>query len=56
MRELSDETVKYQAEALISYLCRGGTPDRWWNGKDFGDEDRDRIVAEAARQRGAVFS
>ncbi len=48
MRELSDDSIQYQAEQLAAYVRRGGDPARWVESKDFGREDAARIMAAFA--------
>lgn len=40
---------RFQAEKLMAYIQRGGDNDRWFNSKDFTNEQR--IGVEAAYMR-----
>lgn len=48
-RELSDEAVTYQAEALASYARRGGGVSRWLDSRDLLPGDREAILSAWAR-------
>lgn len=43
-RELSDEAVLQQAEALVAFVRRGGSASRWLDSKDFLPRDRAAIL------------
>lgn len=43
-RELSDEAVLHQAEALVVFMRRGGFASRWLDSKDFLPADRAAIL------------
>lgn len=48
-RELSDEAIYQQAEQLKAYSAKGGAVSRWLDTKDFGQADRDAILAQFFR-------
>lgn len=52
---MSAEEIRQAADDLISHIARGGTPRLWWMGKDLSDEDRERVLEEAAASRGRSF-
>ena len=43
-REMSDEAVLHQAEALADYVNRGGSASRWLDSKDFTPADRAAVL------------
>jgi len=43
-RELSDETVRLQAEALRAYVARGGSASRWLDSRDILPGDRAAVL------------
>ena len=43
-RELSDEAVRHQAEALADFVSRGGSPSCWLETKDLVPADRAAIL------------
>jgi hypothetical protein len=49
MRELSEASVRDQANALLDYLERGGDPDVWIRSKDFAAADLEAIKDDLRR-------
>jgi hypothetical protein len=43
MRELSDEAIEHEVEALQEYRARGGDVELWFRSKDFADGDEAKI-------------
>lgn len=44
MRELSEESIRHQAEQLQEYVSRGGAASRWLASKDLSREDEARLL------------
>jgi len=50
---MNREDIERQAEALRSYVSRGGDAKRWLRSKDFAPND-ERLILALAFRRGAA--
>jgi hypothetical protein len=46
---VTESEIEFQAEKLLAYARKGGSPARWLRSKDFVPEDRAKITALAKR-------
>jgi hypothetical protein len=54
VRELSDETIGHQVDALQSYVARGGSAAVWLVTRDYAPADLAAIEAELQRRQATV--